>query len=202
MTERRNNQRSTTLQGRAHEAEALTHPVIASRRRGNLINIIMKLKKPSTLKRLESSQRGIGLVELIIAIAITGIIGAAATMAIHQVLTGTALSNDLNTAINNVQLAGYLVNRDALQAQEVMLDDPDTSAITEFLTLSWTDWDSNDKYRIAYTLEGMPSGDLKYLRRREAIHDKDGNLKKDEFTGPVPQYIYVDTDPTKPTNCV
>jgi len=44
MTERRNNQRSTTLQGRAHEAEALTHPVIASlfylviasRRRGNL----------------------------------------------------------------------------------------------------------------------------------------------------------------------
>ena len=36
MTERRNNQRSTTLQGRAHEAEASTHPVIASRRRGNL----------------------------------------------------------------------------------------------------------------------------------------------------------------------
>jgi len=36
MTERRNNQRSTTLQGRTHEAEASTHPVIASRRRGNL----------------------------------------------------------------------------------------------------------------------------------------------------------------------
>ena len=46
MTERRNNQRSTTLQSHAHEAEASTHPVIASlfypviasRRRGNLIN--------------------------------------------------------------------------------------------------------------------------------------------------------------------
>lgn len=162
----------------------------------------MKMKQPAILKKVGRNQRGFTLIELLIAIALTGIIGAAAGMSIHQVIIGTALSNDLNNAINNVQLAGYLVNRDALQAQEVMLDDPDTSAITEFLTLSWTDWDSNDKYRIAYTLEDMPSGDLKYLRRREAIHDKDGNLKKDEFTAPVPQYIYVDTDPTKPTNCV
>ena len=41
MTERRNNQRSTTLQGRAHEAEALTHHVIASRRRGNLMGKVL-----------------------------------------------------------------------------------------------------------------------------------------------------------------
>jgi len=31
MTERRNNQRSTTLQSRAQESETSTHPVIASR---------------------------------------------------------------------------------------------------------------------------------------------------------------------------
>ena len=31
MTERRNNQRSTTLQGRAHKSETSTHPVIASK---------------------------------------------------------------------------------------------------------------------------------------------------------------------------
>ena len=36
MIERRDNQCSATLQGRAHEAKASTHLVIASRRRGNL----------------------------------------------------------------------------------------------------------------------------------------------------------------------
>jgi len=156
MTERRNNQRSTTFQGRAHEAEALTHHVIASRRRGNLINIIMKLKKPSTLKRLESSQRGIGLVELIIAIAITGIIGAAATMALHQVLTVPTISNNQNTAINQVRNAVHWISRDVQMAQSVNA----TGSLDPFLILGWTDWEGH-VHEATYMLEDVS----KELRR-------------------------------------
>jgi len=56
MTERRNNQRSTTLQGRAHEAEALTHHVIASRRRGNLSSGVF-LEFASSLMFLAMTER-------------------------------------------------------------------------------------------------------------------------------------------------
>jgi len=162
MIERRDNQCSATLQGRAHEAKASTHLVIASRRRGNLMNIIMKLKKPSTLKRLESSQRGIGLVELIIAIAITGIIGAAATMALHQVLTVPTISNDQNTAINQVRNAVHWISRDALTAQTIN----DNPGDPKFLELTRMDLDDNELHTITYSLESMPGG-LNKLNRSE-----------------------------------
>lgn len=137
----------------------------------------MKLKKTSTLKRLESSQRGIGLVELIIAIAITGIIGAAATMAIHQVLTGTALSNDRNSAVNQVRNAGYWINRDAQMAQSV---DPNPGD-PKFFELTWIDWDDSELHTISYSLESMPAG-LNKLKRSET----DNNGTTQTF---IAQYI-------------
>jgi Tfp pilus assembly protein FimT len=126
------------------------------------MNIIMRLKKTSTLKRLESNQKGIGLVELIIAIAITGIIGAAATMSIHQVLTGTALSNDLNSAINQVRNAGYWISRDVQMAQNV----DHNPAGPKLFELTWTDWDDSELHTISYSLESMPAG-LNKLKRSE-----------------------------------
>jgi len=152
------------------------------------------------MNRLRKDERGVTLLELVVALPIAAMIVIAASGAIFQMLNSGSASNNM-LAYREVQTAGYLVSHDALQAREVMLDDPDTPAITEFLTLSWTNWDG-DEYRIAYTLEDMASANLKYLRRQETICDKDGNVEKDEPTGPVPQYIYVDSDPTQPTNCV
>lgn len=129
------------------------------------MNIIMKLKKTSTLKRLESSQRGIGLVELIIAIAITGIIGAAATMALHQVLTVPTISNDQNTAINQVRNAVHWINRDVQSANPSSLNA--TPAPPKFLSLELQEWESGvwSTHTIDYSLEDTPGTSLKELWR-------------------------------------
>jgi len=103
------------------------------------------------LKRLNGNQKGFTLIELLIVIAITGIIGAAATMAVRQILIGTVLSNDQNTAINQVRNAGYWISRDALMAQSVN----DTPEDSKFLELTWQEWDGNTTHTVSYnyTLE-------------------------------------------------
>jgi len=119
-----------------------------------------------TLSNKYRNQKGFTLIEMLVVIALTGIIAAAATMAIHQVLTGTVLSNDQNTAINQVRNAGYWISRDALMAQSVNI----TGASDFPLTLRWTDRDHNE-HQVDYTLEDMPSGTFKRLQRQETIND-------------------------------
>ena len=108
----------------------------------------MKMKKPSMLKKLRENQHGFTLVELIIVIALIGIISAAATMAIHQVLTGTTLSNDLNTAVNQVRNAGHWISRDTQMAQTV----EDNPADPKILELTWEDWEGSP-HTVYYTLQ-------------------------------------------------
>lgn len=66
-----------------------------------------------------SHQRGYTLIELIIVLALVGIIGAAATMAITQIITVSILANDQNTAVNQVRNAGHWIGRDGQTAKEV-----------------------------------------------------------------------------------
>jgi prepilin-type N-terminal cleavage/methylation domain-containing protein len=146
------------------------------------------------MRMIKTEQKGFTLIELLVALPIAALVVAAATGAVIQILDSTRASSYM-VAYRQVQTAGYWVSHDALQAQEVMLDDPSTG-VTEFLTLNWTDWDSGDEYRIAYTLEGMASGDLKYLQRQESVKGAS------TATSLIGEYIYVDTDPNEPTNCV
>jgi len=119
----------------------------------------MKVKKPSMLRRLEGKQKGFTLLELLLVIALTGIITAAASMAIHQVLTGTTLGNDLNTAVNQVRTASYWIERDALMAQTVVAVAPGSPLI-----LTWTDSSGAD-HEITYTLVDVSGSELKELWR-------------------------------------
>ena len=121
------------------------------------------------LKKLARSQKGFTLLELIIVIALTGIISTAAAMSIHQIFTGTAFSNDQNTAINQVRNAAYWISRDAQMAQP---DEIKGSNLTlgRFLQLKWNSFDSNTTHAVNYTLEDMPGNGLKKLKRSETIN--------------------------------
>ena len=141
---------------------------------------------------INKHQKGFTVVELIIAIAISGVIAGAGTTAIFQVITGSARSNNHMTAVRQVQNAGYRVSRDAQMAQSVVFDDPATTEVLEFLTLSWTDWDSDDGHRVAYTLESISGSGLKNLQRSYSVNDGE----PDETI--VAQYV--DPSPTK-TDC-
>jgi len=123
------------------------------------------MKRPSIIRKLIRSQKGFTLVELIIAIAIAGIIGAAATMAVHHMIAIPTISNESNTAINQVRNAVYWISRDAVMANNV--DDSPTGG--EFLKLTWDSYDGSS-HNCTYDL--LPSSDgLKKLQR-----DYDGQL--------------------------
>jgi len=141
--------------------------------------------KQLEMKKLHKDQRGLTLIELVIVIALTGIITAAITMTIFQVFNMNTRASNRMTAVSQVQHAGKLVSQDILEAQTVMAGD--TAGFP--LSLNWTEGGvSGDSHEVIYTLENMPSGEFKRLQREHKINSVH------ESTTIVAEYI--DTDQT------
>lgn len=94
-------------------------------------------------------QGGFTIIELLVALAITGLITGGATMAIFQVFAGNARTSNHMTAVRQVQNAGYWISHDTQMAQSV---DTDNLTPPEILKLTWTDWESGDVHQVIYTL--------------------------------------------------
>jgi len=101
------------------------------------------------MKKLKKDQRGLTLIELVIVIALTGIITAAITMTVFQVFNMNIRASNRMTAVSQVQQAGKLVSEDILEAQSDMIDDS-PSGPAEFLKLGWN---STVVHEVIYTLE-------------------------------------------------
>ena len=145
--------------------------------------------KQMKMKKLKKDQRGITLIELVIAIAITGIITAAITMAVFQVFTMNTRTSNRMAAVSQVQHAGKVVSEDILMAQIV-----DTES--EFLKLTWTDWATNYTHEVIYTLEAMPSGLFKILQREHYINSVlSSTTKVAEYIDPAETSCIPDPDP-------
>ena len=120
------------------------------------------------MNKMISNQKGFTLVEALVVLAITSLIlGVLSSIAV-QLFVRSGENSERVTAFQQVQNAGLWVKRDAVKAQNVVLDDPQTP-VSEFITLYWTDWDTNS-YRVAYTLEDAAGG-LKELRRSYFVPD-------------------------------
>ncbi|OGO16825.1 MAG: hypothetical protein A2Z15_07325 [Chloroflexi bacterium RBG_16_50_11] len=104
----------------------------------------------SRIKALMRSQTGFTLIEIIAAVAISGLIGLGASMASGQVLNQTARNNDYTTASRNAANALYWISHDVLMAQNI--DGADGFPQTEDLCLQWVGWD-NTEYAANYTLD-------------------------------------------------
>jgi len=120
---------------------------------------MMKMRRTRTINR---NQRGFTLVELLIAIAISVVIGSAVGGAAYQVFNINAASTNHQIVINQVQNAVNSLSRDAEQAQYIVPKNSSDIPLplgTEFklvenadqLTLNWTDWD-NTRTEIIYTV--------------------------------------------------
>ena len=105
--------------------------------------------KRLSMKKLKKDQRGLTLIELVIVIALTGIITAAITMTVFQVFNMNIRASNRMTAVSQVQQAGKLVSEDILEAQSDMIDDS-PSGPAEFLKLGWN---STVVHEVIYTLE-------------------------------------------------
>jgi prepilin-type N-terminal cleavage/methylation domain-containing protein len=101
------------------------------------------------MKKLRKGQKGFSLVELVIVVALAGLVGAAITATAFQVFTfSTRLSNQM-TAVRQVQQAGFWVSPD------VMMAEPDEIKVNpgggKFLVLGWTAHDGKE-HEVTYTI--------------------------------------------------
>ena len=115
------------------------------------------------MTRLMKNQKGFTLIELIVALAIASVIGVAATMTAHQVITIPVISNDSNTAINQVRNAVNWINRDVQSATPGSI-----TTSPEFLSLEQLEWEPGTgwtTHTVDYSLEDVAGTSLKELRR-------------------------------------
>jgi prepilin-type N-terminal cleavage/methylation domain-containing protein len=141
---------------------------------------------------INKNQRGFTLIELMMAIAIAGLISTGVTMTFYQVVTGGARANNRVTAIGQVQHAGYWVSNDAQLAQNVIVNDADPTGFP--LILSWVGWD-NQEHEVTYSLEDMAGG-LKELQQSVVVGEEDAvETVVARFVNPNPDetnVVYID----------
>jgi len=133
---------------------------------------------------IQRDQRGLTLVELLIAIVLAGAVTSGITMTIFQVFDTSSRTSNHMIAIRQVQHAGKQVSQDLFQAKHIYTEDNPATPELELLTLNWTDWD-NVRHGIVYTLEDMPSGEFEILWRRHYINSSlDSTTKVAEYIDP------------------
>lgn len=101
------------------------------------------------IKAFHKNRVGFTLIEMLAALAITGIIGMGVSVAIGQVINQTTRNNDYTTASRNAMNALHWMSRDALMAQTV--NGTAGFPLTQNLSLKWQEWD-NSVYTANYTL--------------------------------------------------
>ncbi len=138
---------------------------------------------------MKTGEKGVALVELVIAISIWGLVGVAVSGGIFQILRNAELNTNHMSAVLQVQNADQRISRDANKAQIIATDN---LTLPDFLVLSWIDGNTGDEYRITYVLEDMPYTGLTQLRRDQSINGSDNT------TLLVARYI--DPSPAR-TNC-
>ncbi|MFC1957489.1 type II secretion system protein J [Chloroflexota bacterium] len=110
---------------------------------------------------MKRNERGFTFIELLISIAIIGLIAGAASTTTFQVMTGTNRSNDRMTVIRQVQNAGYWISRDTRMAEGV-------STAPDFLTLTWTEWDYDEVstyHSVTYSFQDLSDDGIGELLR-------------------------------------
>lgn len=120
--------------------------------------------------RLNKDQKGFSLLELVIAIALTGLITAAITTTVFQVFNMNTRSANRMAAVSQVQHAGKIVSEDILEANIVDAeDDPDTLEL-ELVILTRNDFATNATHEVTYTLDGG------VLWRSESVEGEEGEI--------------------------
>jgi len=110
--------------------------------------LLPRLRKKG-VRLIHNNQKGFTMIEVVLAIALTGIITGGITMSIFQVFDGNARTSNHMAVVRQVQNVGYWISHDVQQAQSVEPADPDPDGFP--LVLTWTEWDGT-RNEVVYTL--------------------------------------------------
>ena len=137
------------------------------------------------MKKLKKDQRGLTLVELLIVIAITGIITGGITMSIFQVFNINTRTANRMAAVSQVENAGSWVSPDVQMAREI-----DTES--EFLKLTWIEIEEAANYTHEVTYAITP--DNKLQREHSIDSVPDSSIKVAEYIDLAGTYCDWDYD--------
>lgn len=87
--------------------------------------------------RKKMSQKGTTVVELLVGIAIVGLIAGGLSSGIHAFIISSDRGNDRLTALHDIQNAAYWISSDSQMAKTTDL--VDGAPPVDHMTLSWTD---------------------------------------------------------------
>jgi len=147
------------------------------------------------MKKLKKGEKGFTMVELLIAMLLTGIVATAITGTILYVLNVNFSTANRMTAVRQVRNVGFWISPDVQMARDVVPEN--NPATPDLLTLNWTDWATNYAHEVIYTLEDMPSGEFKRLQREHKINSVlDSTITVAEYIDPDQTSI----DPGLPCN--
>ena len=106
--------------------------------------------KVSVIKKIGRRQKGFTLVEVLVAVAITGILATGIAVSISQTLGISASSNAKMQAIKQIEVAIDRIRTDVQMAQEISTSDLNDPQV--FLVLKWVQWD-NTINEVKYSLD-------------------------------------------------
>jgi len=112
---------------------------------------------------------GFTLVELMVALAVSAMIVVGAAWVLRHVVMVAAENRYDTMATVHVQVVGFWINEDVVQAQRIDLGDP--GGIGFPLTIEWTEW-NGDRDRVTYEVEGMVDALGRNLWRLSRTHEK------------------------------
>lgn len=99
--------------------------------------------------KLSKNERGFTLIEILVALAISGIVVSAIASTIFQVADMKARETSHITAVNEMENAVHWITRDTMMAQNVTTTDPDGFP----LILTWVEWNGTS-YEVVYSTQG------------------------------------------------
>jgi prepilin-type N-terminal cleavage/methylation domain-containing protein len=102
---------------------------------------------PSSYAYARQSERGFTLIEIMVALAIVGLISGAATMIVGQIFRINSESTSRITLNRQVQNAGLWLSTDIQTARSVSI----TPGLTGFpVVITWAEWDTPEEYQVEY----------------------------------------------------
>ena len=110
------------------------------------------------------SQHGFTLIEILVGMALTGILIVGIVVTIFQVNVGTAQNKNSMYALRQVQTAGYYFSRDTLQADCIGIYPADNGFP---VTLTWYDPGTSENHSIKYEYDS----NTRYLTRTDLINN-------------------------------
>ena len=112
------------------------------------------------MKKLEKDEKGFTFIELLTAILLTGIVASAITGMILYVFNANFTTTNRMAAVRQVRNVGFWVTPDVQMAKNWT-----TGGSSDFLTLTWQEWDTGHSHEVTYSLVDMSSSEFKILKR-------------------------------------